>query len=64
TMTATRSDYDPTRFREVFQASYTYANGFARNTHRFADRPALREPDSGRTSAVGWSPLTTTAWAN
>lgn len=48
-MTETRSDYDPTRFREVFQTSYTYANGFARNTHRFADRPALREPDSGRT---------------
>lgn len=48
-MTETRSDYDPTRFREVFQTSYTYANGFARNTHRFADRPALCEPDSGRT---------------
>ncbi len=48
-MTETRSDYDPTRFREVFQTSYTYANGFARNTHRFADRAALREPDSGRT---------------
>lgn len=47
-MTQTRSDYDPTRFREVFEGSYTYANGFARNTHRFADRPALREPDTGR----------------
>lgn len=48
-MTETRSDYDPTRFRDVFETSYTYANGFARNTHRFAGRPALREPDSGRT---------------
>jgi len=47
-MTETRSDYDPTRFREVFECSYTYANGFARNTHRFADRPALREPDTDR----------------
>lgn len=47
-MTETRSDYDPTRFREVFEGSYTYANGFARNTHRFADRPALRDPDTGR----------------
>ncbi|WIB78328.1 AMP-binding protein [Curtobacterium sp. MCPF17_002] len=47
-MTETRSDYDPTRFREVFEGSYTYANGFARNTHRFADRPALREPDTDR----------------
>jgi len=47
-MTETRSDYDPTRFRHVFECSYTYANGFARNTHRFADRPALREPDTGR----------------
>ena len=43
-----RSDYDATRFREVFEGSFTYANGFARNTHRFAGRPALREPDTGR----------------
>ncbi|WP_144710581.1 class I adenylate-forming enzyme family protein [Curtobacterium pusillum] len=47
-MTQTRSDYDPTRFRDVFEGSYTYANGFARNTHRFAGRPALRDPDSDR----------------
>ncbi|MFJ3385173.1 MULTISPECIES: class I adenylate-forming enzyme family protein [unclassified Curtobacterium] len=47
-MTETRSDYDPTRFREVFEGSYTYANGFARNTHRFAGRPALRDPESDR----------------
>lgn len=47
-MTDTRSDYDATRFREVFEGSFTYANGFARNTHRFADRPALRDPDTGR----------------
>ena len=47
-MSENRSDYDPTRFREVFEGSFTYANGFQRNTHRFADRPALREPDTGR----------------
>ncbi|SFF39431.1 class I adenylate-forming enzyme family protein [Curtobacterium sp. YR515] len=47
-MTETRSDYDPTRFRDVFEHSYTYANGFARNTHRFAGRPALRDPDTDR----------------
>ncbi|MFS0729576.1 AMP-binding protein [Curtobacterium sp. 1P10AnD] len=47
-MTDTRSDYDATRFREVFEGSFTYANGFARNTHRFAGRPALRDPDTGR----------------
>ncbi|OIH94132.1 class I adenylate-forming enzyme family protein [Curtobacterium sp. MCBA15_001] len=47
-MTETRSDYDATRFRDVFEHSYTYANGFARNTHRFAGRPALRDPDTDR----------------
>ncbi|GGK97776.1 acyl-CoA synthetase (AMP-forming)/AMP-acid ligase II [Curtobacterium luteum] len=47
-MTDTHSDYDPTRFREVFEGSYTYANGFARNRHRFANRPALRDPDTDR----------------
>ncbi|MGU3411071.1 class I adenylate-forming enzyme family protein [Microbacterium sp. M1A1_1b] len=47
-MTDTRSDYDATRFRDVFEHSYTYANGFARNTHRFAGRPALRDPDTDR----------------
>ncbi|MBT2501367.1 class I adenylate-forming enzyme family protein [Curtobacterium sp. ISL-83] len=47
-MTETRSDYDPTRFRAVFDSSFTYAAGFARNTHRFANRPALREPATDR----------------
>ncbi|WIB62924.1 AMP-binding protein [Curtobacterium sp. MCBD17_040] len=44
----TTTPYDPTRFRGVFEGQYTYANGFARNVHRFADRPALRDPSSGR----------------
>ncbi|PCN49518.1 AMP-dependent synthetase [Curtobacterium sp. 'Ferrero'] len=47
-MSDTRSDYDPTRFRDVFEHGFTYANGFARNTHRFAGRPALRDPDTDR----------------
>jgi acyl-CoA synthetase (AMP-forming)/AMP-acid ligase II len=42
------AQYDPTRFRDVFEQSYTYANGFARNTHRFATRPALRDPATDR----------------
>ncbi|MFZ7088386.1 class I adenylate-forming enzyme family protein [Curtobacterium sp. RRHDQ10] len=40
--------YDATRFRTVFEGSYTYANGFARNVHRFAGRPALRDPSTDR----------------
>jgi acyl-CoA synthetase (AMP-forming)/AMP-acid ligase II len=47
-MTETRSDYDATRFREVFEGSFTYVNGFVRNTHRFAGRPALRDPETDR----------------
>jgi acyl-CoA synthetase (AMP-forming)/AMP-acid ligase II len=43
-----RPSYDVTRFRDVFESSYTYANGFARNTHRFATRPALRDPSTDR----------------
>ncbi|WP_066514997.1 class I adenylate-forming enzyme family protein [Curtobacterium ammoniigenes] len=40
--------YDETRLRSVFEGTYTYANGFARNVHRFANRPALRDPASDR----------------
>ncbi len=47
-MTDTRSDYDATRLRAVFEGSFTYAAGFARNTHRFASRPALRDPETDR----------------
>jgi len=40
--------YDPSVLREVFEGSFTYLAGFARNTHRFASRTALSEPASGR----------------
>lgn len=40
--------YDPTAFRDVFENHFTYQAGFARNTHRFADRPALTDPELGR----------------
>jgi acyl-CoA synthetase (AMP-forming)/AMP-acid ligase II len=48
TPAATTTPYDPTRFKGVFEGSYTYANGFARNVHRFANRPALRDPATDR----------------
>lgn len=44
----TPTTYDSARLRAVFEGSYTYANGFARNVHRFANRPALREPATDR----------------
>ncbi len=41
--------YDPAEFRRVFEHHFTYRAGFHRNTHRFADRPALTEASTGRT---------------
>jgi acyl-CoA synthetase (AMP-forming)/AMP-acid ligase II len=40
--------YDATAFREVFEQQFTYVAGVRRNSHRFASRPALHDPDSGR----------------
>jgi acyl-CoA synthetase (AMP-forming)/AMP-acid ligase II len=40
--------YDPTAFREVFERRFTYLAGVERNSHRFASRPALHDPASGR----------------
>jgi acyl-CoA synthetase (AMP-forming)/AMP-acid ligase II len=40
--------YDPTAFREVFERRFTYVAGVQRNSHRFASRPALHEPATGR----------------
>jgi acyl-CoA synthetase (AMP-forming)/AMP-acid ligase II len=40
--------YDATAFREVFEQHFTYIAGVRRNSHRFAARPALHDPDSGR----------------
>ncbi len=36
--------YDVTMFKETFESEFTFINGFMRNTHRFANRPALTCP--------------------
>ncbi len=40
--------YDPAAFRAVFERRFTYLAGVQRNSHRFASRPALHDPASGR----------------
>jgi acyl-CoA synthetase (AMP-forming)/AMP-acid ligase II len=40
--------YDPTAFREVFEHRFTYVAGVERNALRYANRPALHDPDSDR----------------
>jgi acyl-CoA synthetase (AMP-forming)/AMP-acid ligase II len=40
--------YDPAAFRDVFENHFTYLAGFWRNVHRYATRPALHDPLSGR----------------
>ena len=40
--------YDPSAHRALVERHFTYAAGFARNTHRHAHRPALHDPATGR----------------
>ncbi|MBV9820086.1 MAG: AMP-binding protein [Solirubrobacterales bacterium] len=40
--------YDASAFRDVFEHHFTYLAGVRRNSHRFASRPALSDPASGR----------------
>lgn len=40
--------YDPSAFRDVFENHFTFLAGFWRNTHRYAERLALRDTDKGR----------------
>jgi len=40
--------YDPAAFRDVFEHHFTYMAGFWRNVHRYASRPALHDPQTGR----------------
>jgi acyl-CoA synthetase (AMP-forming)/AMP-acid ligase II len=40
--------YDPAEFRDVFEHHFTYLAGFWRNVHRYASRPALHDPLTGR----------------
>jgi acyl-CoA synthetase (AMP-forming)/AMP-acid ligase II len=46
--TAPNTDYDPSTLRSVFEQHFTYASAVERNTHRYASRPALTDPPSGR----------------
>ena len=46
-MTATYR-YDPTAFKQVFEHNFTYIAGVERNRQRFANRPALHDPLTGR----------------
>ncbi|WP_256252989.1 class I adenylate-forming enzyme family protein [Paenibacillus sp. UNC496MF] len=39
--------YDVGMFKETFEHSFTYLNGFMRNTRRFGNRPALTDPLRG-----------------
>ncbi len=41
--------YDARAYRDYFENAFTYINGFRRNVHRFAHRPAIEDPASGRT---------------
>jgi acyl-CoA synthetase (AMP-forming)/AMP-acid ligase II len=44
----TVAHYDPAAFRDVFEHHFTYLAGFWRNVHRYAGRPALHDPETGR----------------
>ena len=41
--------YDPTAYRQYFEHEFTYLAGFRRNTHRYAERVALRDPSTDTT---------------
>lgn len=40
--------YDHTPYQQVFEQNFTYVAGVERNSQRFASRPALHDPASGR----------------
>jgi acyl-CoA synthetase (AMP-forming)/AMP-acid ligase II len=46
--TTTPYRYDVSALRDVLEHDFTYLAGVARNAHRFADRPALSDPATGR----------------
>jgi long-chain acyl-CoA synthetase len=41
--------YDVKMFKETFESGFTYINGFMRNVHRYANRPAMTDPLRGQT---------------
>lgn len=40
--------YDDRMFIDTFEHEYTWLNGFMRNVHRYADRTAVLDPETGR----------------
>lgn len=41
--------YDVSMFKKTFEHDFTYINGFLRNVHRFANKPAMTDPLLNRT---------------
>jgi acyl-CoA synthetase (AMP-forming)/AMP-acid ligase II len=41
--------YDPTAYRDYIEHEFSYLSGFRRNTHRYADRVAFRDPSTDTT---------------
>ena len=44
------TEYDPSAYRHFFEHEFSYIGGFFRNTHRYANRPALIDPADGTVS--------------
>ena len=44
------TEYDPSSYRHFFEHEFSYIGGFFRNTHRYANRPALIDPADGTVS--------------
>ncbi|WP_022881179.1 class I adenylate-forming enzyme family protein [Gryllotalpicola ginsengisoli] len=47
-LAANGTGYDISQLRGVFEHHFTWATAFERNTHRYANRPALSDPETGR----------------
>jgi acyl-CoA synthetase (AMP-forming)/AMP-acid ligase II len=48
TQSANGTGYDISQLRTVFENHFTWATAFERNTHRYARRPAISDPETGR----------------
>ncbi|MDA8262163.1 MAG: AMP-binding protein, partial [Actinomycetota bacterium] len=47
------TNYDPSAYRRFFEREFSYIGGFYRNTHRYANRPALIDPADGTVTTYG-----------
>ncbi|MCL2514314.1 MAG: AMP-binding protein [Microbacteriaceae bacterium] len=47
-LSANGTGYDITQLAGVFEHHFTWTSGFERNTHRYADHPAISDPETGR----------------